>query len=134
MFSLSRSSVLLALFAGATVLPSFASAQGQDTTAIASPVTAVTAPEAPLAPDVQPQVAGPVRAQIGITSAMALAPVVLPVQNGFAQGQGLGRNGAMMGVGLAAVVVGLVLDGDVGTLFVVGGALVGLVGLFRYMQ
>ena len=41
---------------------------------------------------------------------------------------------AMMIVGGAALVVGSVVDGDAGTLIMVGGGVIGLVGLYRYLR
>ncbi|MBY0492360.1 MAG: hypothetical protein K2R93_21155 [Gemmatimonadaceae bacterium] len=44
-------------------------------------------------------------------------------------------NTAMMVTGLAAVLVGaLVNDNDAGTVLIVGGAVVGLIGLYRFLQ
>ena len=48
--------------------------------------------------------------------------------------QGVGKPVALMIVGGAALIVGLVIGGDVGTLFAIGGALIGLVGLYQYLQ
>ena len=48
--------------------------------------------------------------------------------------QGFGQAGAMMIAGGAAVVVGLIIGDDVGTLIAVGGAVVGLYGLYLYMK
>ncbi len=45
-----------------------------------------------------------------------------------------GPNIAMMAVGGAAVVVGLVLGGDGGLVIATGGGLVALVGLWRYLR
>lgn len=42
-------------------------------------------------------------------------------------------NVALMIVGGAALVVGSLVDGDSGTIIMVGGAVVGLIGLFRYL-
>ena len=39
-----------------------------------------------------------------------------------------------MGVGVAAVIVGIIVGGDVGTLFMVGGGVIGLFGLYSYMR
>jgi hypothetical protein len=47
---------------------------------------------------------------------------------------GLGQSRAMMIVGGAAVIVGAVIGGTPGTLFMVGGAVVGLIGLYEYLQ
>jgi hypothetical protein len=44
------------------------------------------------------------------------------------------ENVAMMIVGGAALVVGSVVDGDAGTLIMVGGGVVGLIGLYRYLR
>jgi len=44
------------------------------------------------------------------------------------------QNVAMMIVGGAALVVGSVIGDDAGTIMMVGGGVVGLVGLYRYLQ
>lgn len=44
------------------------------------------------------------------------------------------RNVTWMIVGGAALVVGSVVGGDAGTIIMVTGAVIGLVGLFRYLQ
>lgn len=49
-------------------------------------------------------------------------------------GANVGPNLALMGVGAAAVVVGLLIGGDGGHAVAVGGAVIGLVGLYRYMR
>jgi hypothetical protein len=41
---------------------------------------------------------------------------------------------AMMGVGAAAVVVGLIIGGDNGTIIATVGGVIGLVGLYRYLR
>ena len=41
---------------------------------------------------------------------------------------------ALMIVGLAAVVTGIVVGDDAGTILILGGAGVGLYGLYKYMQ
>jgi hypothetical protein len=131
MFSHSiRSSALLALFAGLAALPSSASAQQlSDTPAVQA---LIVAPAAASTTTVVSDM-GPRFAPAGVTSKLQMAPVDV-TQSMYSAGESVGRNRAMMGVGLAAVIVGLVLSGDVGTLFVVGGALVGLVGLYHYMK
>ena len=47
---------------------------------------------------------------------------------------GLGQARAMMIVGFAAVVIGLLMDNDPGTLIAIGGAVVGLYGLYNYLR
>lgn len=47
---------------------------------------------------------------------------------------GLGQARAMMVVGVAALVAGAVIGGTPGTIVMVGGAVIGLVGLYNYLQ
>jgi hypothetical protein len=124
-----RMSALLALFAG-SALSSSASAQSIDSSATQAPVV-VSAPAADNA--VVTPATGARIAPSGATNRLKAAPVSLQ-SNAMSTGENVGRDKAMMGAGLAAVVVGLIIGSDVGTLFVVGGALVGLIGLFHYMQ
>lgn len=51
-----------------------------------------------------------------------------------ARRQNLGKPVAFMFVGAAAIVVGAVIGGDVGKLFMIGGAVTGLIGLYQYLQ
>jgi hypothetical protein len=48
--------------------------------------------------------------------------------------QGFGQAGALMIAGGAGVIVGLIIGDDVGTLIAVGGAVVGLYGLYMYLK
>jgi hypothetical protein len=45
-----------------------------------------------------------------------------------------GSNVALIGVGAAAVVVGLLVGGDAGAAVAIGGGVVGLIGLYRYLR
>ncbi|MFN8574291.1 MAG: hypothetical protein U0132_19730 [Gemmatimonadaceae bacterium] len=45
-----------------------------------------------------------------------------------------GENLALMGAGGAAVIVGLLIGGDGGHLLALGGGVVGIFGLFRYLR
>ena len=47
---------------------------------------------------------------------------------------GLGQGAAMMVVGLGALLAGAIIGGKAGTIFMVGGAVIGLVGLYDYLQ
>jgi hypothetical protein len=47
---------------------------------------------------------------------------------------GFGQGEALMIVGGAAVLVGLLIGGGAGSAIAVGGAIVGLVGLYEYLQ
>lgn len=46
----------------------------------------------------------------------------------------LGQARAMMVVGVAALVAGAIIGGDPGTIVMVGGAVIGLIGLYEYLQ
>jgi hypothetical protein len=46
----------------------------------------------------------------------------------------LGTSKAMMGVGLGALIVGAIIGGTPGSIIMIGGALVGLKGLYDYLQ
>jgi hypothetical protein len=47
---------------------------------------------------------------------------------------GYGQPFALMVVGGAAVLTGVIIGGDAGTIIAVGGAVAGLVGLYQYLQ
>ena len=51
-----------------------------------------------------------------------------------ARRQNVGRPVALMIVGGAAIILGAVIGGDAGTLFMIGGAVTGLIGLYQYLQ
>jgi hypothetical protein len=44
------------------------------------------------------------------------------------------QNTTLMIVGGAAIIVGAVIGGDAGTIFMVGGGVIGLIGLYRHLQ
>jgi hypothetical protein len=48
--------------------------------------------------------------------------------------QHMGQDKAMMVVGVAALVAGAIIGGTPGTIVMVGGAVVGLMGLYNYLQ
>lgn len=47
---------------------------------------------------------------------------------------GLGTSGALMIVGAAAFIAGLIIGGGAGTAIAIGGAVIGLYGLYLYLQ
>jgi hypothetical protein len=47
---------------------------------------------------------------------------------------GLGQSEALMIVGGAAFLAGAIVGGDAGDVFMIGGAIVGLYGLYKYLQ
>jgi hypothetical protein len=89
--------------------------------AVAAPATAVT-PAMSLAPTRANAVAG---LQLR-TEGLAPAPVPEPGKNS--------GNTALMLVGGAALIVGAVIGGDAGTIIMIGGAGVGLYGLWQYLK
>lgn len=50
------------------------------------------------------------------------------------QRAGLGQARAMMVVGVAALITGALIGGDPGTIIMVGGAVIGLIGLYEWLQ
>ena len=89
--------------------------------AVATPVAAV-APAMSLAPTRANAVAG---LQLR-TEGLAPAPVPEPGRNS--------GNTALMIVGGVALIVGAVIGGDAGTIIMIGGAGVGLYGLWQYLK
>ena len=51
-----------------------------------------------------------------------------------AQHQNMGKPAAMMIVGLAALIAGALIGGDAGVIIMVGGAVIGLIGLYQYLK
>ena len=90
----------------------------------------------PIAPNVtasqvQPSQVGPTFAALTV-GVHNVVPATTPApQRGSA---GLGQNEALMIVGGAALLVGAVVGGDAGDIFMMGGAIVGLYGLYTYLQ
>src|SRR5256885_3033413 len=66
---------------------------------------------------------------VGVRAAVPTTASLAPRSNA-----GLGQSQAMMIVGGAAILVGAIIGGDAGTVFMVGGAVVGLYGLYQYLQ
>jgi hypothetical protein len=68
----------------------------------------------------------------------ASAPVAMRSGPAFFQSSGAqvgaGSNVAMMGVGVAGIVVGSLIGGDSGTIIAVSGGVIGLFGLYRYLR
>lgn len=75
---------------------------------------------------------GPTRdaLSVGVRPSMSVTTAPAPSRGG----SGIGQPEAMMIVGGAAILVGAVIGGDAGDIFMVGGAVVGLVGLYKYLQ
>ena len=130
-----RSSFSVAvLVAFSALLPTAAAAQSVAVQA-GQPAPIVEVAPAPAAAVTAPAVDVPAGPRIE-SSSVAFQPAATPesdVQRSAAS-QNLGQARAMMIVGGAAVVVGLVIGKDVGTLIAVSGAVVGLYGLYQYLK
>jgi hypothetical protein len=97
-----------------------------------------------LAPDSTPVAVQPAAAQPAAAQAAPAGPTMdaasvavrhAPVANVAAAPRGgYGQPVALMVVGGAAVLVGLIIGNDVGTVIAVGGAIAGLYGLYQYLQ
>lgn len=92
----------------------------------------------PIAPNIaapqseKPQV-GPTFAALSV-GVHNVVPATAPAPAQQRGNAGLGQNEALMIVGGAAILVGAVVGGDAGDIFMIGGAIVGLYGLYKYLQ
>ena len=77
--------------------------------------------------------AGP-RLDVTATAVRQITRSAASASAAVARQKNVGRPVALMIVGGAAVVLGLVMGEAIGTLFVVGGAVAVLVGLYQYLQ
>ena len=94
----------------------------------AAPQPDASQPAAPRAADVQAPV-GPTMDAASVAVRHAPATDAAPARRG-----GYGQPVALMVVGGAAVLVGLIIGGGAGTAIAIGGAVAGLVGLYQYLQ
>jgi hypothetical protein len=76
---------------------------------------------------------GPRIVRAGATAPVVFSPVLASPQGSSAH-VGAGSNVALMGVGAAAIVIGLLVGGDGGAMISIGGGVLGLYGLFRYLR
>jgi hypothetical protein len=129
-------SFVAAVFISATLLSSTLNAQqqgtavGRDSTAVSA--GDITMPMRGTSIDSAPA-AGPRVVRAGISAPMANnrpAPGS-PLNDAHV---GAGSNVAMMGVGAAGIVVGSMIGGNGGTMIAIGGGVIGLIGLFRYLR
>ena len=73
---------------------------------------------------------GPLASPVALRTLPRPTPLVPAPQDNM----GAGQNVAMMVVGAAAIVTGAIIGGNGGTAIAVGGGVIGLVGLYRYMK
>ena len=119
-----RSRAALVLMSALTLV--LRAPQGAAQSFTATPI----APNVTATPVQQPQV-GPTVAALTVGVRNVIPATIEAPQRGSA---GLGQNEALMIVGGAAVLVGAVVGGDAGKIFMIGGAIVGLYGLYKYLQ
>ena len=119
-----------ALAITAVLLAGSTAARAQDVVRAAAPVA--TADSVVVAPPtaVQTAPAGPTMdaATVGVRHAPATSTTEAAPRGGY------GQPVALMVVGGAALLAGLLIGGGAGTAIAIGGAVAGLIGLYQYMQ
>ena len=117
----------LALIAGLLAIGS--SAQAQE---VGPAATSVVATDSIVAPSAAPLTApaGPTMdaAAVGVRHAPEVSTAANAPRGGY------GQPVALMVVGGAALLAGLIIGGGAGTAIAIGGAVAGLIGLYQYMQ
>ena len=88
-------------------------------------------PRVTVAPSSQPKNVGPTMDALSVGVRVTVPATTSAPQRSSA---GLGQNEALMIVGGAAILVGAIVGGDAGDIFMIGGAIVGLYGLYKYLQ
>jgi hypothetical protein len=101
-------------------------AQAQDASLALAPIAANAA--APAAPATGPANVGPTLDAASVAVRHSAVPTAQSRHGGSAPGT------ALMIVGGAAILVGLVIGGGAGAAIAVGGAVAGLIGLYQYLQ
>jgi hypothetical protein len=102
--------------------------------ALAAGAAPVAAQQLPLAPvNASPAVAGPTL-ENARAAARPLASAQANALSAAAAPQSVGRPAALMLVGFGALLAGAIIGDDVGTIFMVGGAIIGLYGLYEYLK
>lgn len=130
--SLRSFAMLGALFVAAVTLPSTLRAQQDATTDRAITSNGSTIATRALQDSTSPSRSGPRVAQAAVTGREA-HPALSESQNRD-NNIGVGSNVALMGVGAAGVVIGLLVGGDGGAAIAIGGGALGLLGLYRYLR
>jgi len=130
-----RSAFLLAaLVLGAATFPSSLSPQqgATDDRGLAAQVSLIPT-SAPVATDNPASAAGPRIVPAGFTRTVAtsLPGPARPIYDARLSDN---ANVAMMGIGAAAIGLGLIIGGDGGTVIAVTGGVIGLTALYRYLR
>ena len=137
MQSIRSASILVALLIGAATFPSSLSAQHGSTDVRGTPAAQTTS-LIPMSASVDTaqatSAAGPRIAPAAVTRHVASSLAGAAWPNDDSRSGGDNTNVAMMGVGAAAVGLGLIIGGDGGTIVALTGGVIGLVGLYRYLR
>lgn len=114
----------------------FALALGVASMAVARPAAAqsIALAPAPTTVSVVAPVAEPTTGPTLAAASVAVRHAEAPVTATPARRAGYGQPVALMVVGGAAVLTGLIIGDDAGAAIAVGGAVVGLIGLYQYLQ
>jgi hypothetical protein len=120
---LSLTSALLPLSVSAQVRP----VTDPDSAAVRRPAVTMAATAARV-----DTLAGPRFARAGVSAPAAVS--ALAPQQASDSHLGAGPNVAMMGVGVAGVIIGSLVGGNGGSMIAIGGGVLGLIGLFRYLR
>lgn len=112
----------------------FALALGMTSVAVARPAAAQSLAPSPAPVAVATPVAEPTTGPTLAAASVAVRHAESPVTNAPARRAGYGQPVALMVVGGAALLTGLIIGHSAGTAIAVGGAVVGLVGLYQYLQ
>ena len=125
-----------ATIAGLVLCVSARPAQAQQALAPHTPRPDIAAPALTLAADstvTTTRVPGPTAdaARVAVSQPTSHE---LKISSAAQRRAGLGQPVALMVVGGAALLTGLIIGDDAGTVIAVGGALVGLYGLYEYLQ
>ncbi|HEY5219905.1 MAG TPA: hypothetical protein VIJ16_08845 [Gemmatimonadaceae bacterium] len=123
----------LALALTLAVTAGIAGAQTVIPTALSSRPSAFT-PTTPAPVTAQHSAVGPVLQASAVAIQPANTSVALDRAAAMAGSTNLTQSRAMMIVGGAGLIVGAIIGGTPGTLVMVGGGVVGLIGLYDYLQ
>jgi hypothetical protein len=121
-------------------LPRLLAAQGTSPVAAfqiepASPATQPASPAAPAASDEAAPAVTPAGPSLAAATAGIHANVATTDATRAAEHHGgLGTGGALMIVGGAALIIGLIIGGSAGLIVAIAGAALGLYGLFLFLQ
>lgn len=120
--------VLISSLIVLAIVPATGNAQAAPKGAI--PVSAVQ-----LAPEIRMQMkSGPTIESAAVGIRPAVSNDAAASTQTRSRRRGVNNDVALMIVGGAAMVAGAIIGGDAGTIFLIGGAVVGLWGLYNYLQ